>query len=120
MKKIQLIEKEVLRSGDTVRVSEDLDRDYKHLTGISFLDNVGLNSLLFSSSLDGKELFPKNFEVAFLQSNVFVPPNERFFTLKNKEANGNKIELDYKDGGTAVSYPYMLRIYLQLENGLED
>lgn len=115
-KKIQLIEKEVPVSGATVRIIEDLNKDYDKLTGIALLDNFGLNSELVSSSLDGSELFPKNFEALFLQSNVFVPPDMRFFTIHDREAKGNKLEIDFKDGGTAGSYPYTLRIYLRLEN----
>ena len=62
------------------------------------------------------ELFPKNFEAAFLQSNVFVAPDQRFFTLYNQKAQGKKLEIEFKDGGTAAAYPYTLRIYLRLEN----
>ena len=115
MKKIQLIEKEIPVAGATVKINEELDRDYAEMTGIAFLDNIGLNCLLNSSSIDGEEVFPKNFEVAFLQSNVFVPPNERFFSLQDKKAGGNKIELEFKDGSTAASYPYTLKIYIRLE-----
>ena len=65
--KIQLIEKEIESANDLVRVSEDLDQGYEKVTGIAFLENIGTKHLLQSSSIDGKELFPKNFEVAFLQ-----------------------------------------------------
>ena len=114
--KIQLIEKEIEQQGQTVRIIEDLDKDYEKLTGIALLDNFGLNSELVSSSLGGSELFPKNFEALFLQSNVFVPPDMRFFTIQDREAKGNKLEIDFKDGGTAGAYPYTLRIYLRLDN----
>ena len=118
-KKIQLIEKEVPAAGSTVRILDELDRDYRWLTGIAFLDNIGLNCLLVASVVDGTELFPRDFEVAFLQSNVFVPPNDRFFTLPPQKADGNRIEFEFKDGGTAPSYPYTLKIYLQLETPIE-
>tara|TARA_B100001939_G_scaffold264329_1_gene231561 strand:+ start:178 stop:540 length:363 start_codon:yes stop_codon:yes gene_type:complete len=115
-KKIQLIEKEVPAANATVRLTEELDNDYRYLTGIALLDNIGLKSVLGYSSIDGQELFPKNFEAAFLQSNVFVAPDQRFFTLYNQKAQGKKLEIEFKDGGTAAAYPYTLRIYLRLEN----
>ena len=114
-KKYQLIEKEVTKAGELVRISEDLDKDYKKLTGVSILWTMGEQNILVSSSISGKDIFPKNLEVAFLQSNTYVPVNERFFDLE-EAANGNKIELEYKDGGGGKTYPYTLKIYLKLEN----
>jgi len=116
MQKIQLIEKEIPNANATVRINEELDKDYQNLTGIAVLDNIGLNNILLHSSIDGNELFPKNFEVSFFQSNLFVAPNERFLTLKEKTAKGNRLEMDFKDGGTAPNYPYTLKIYLKLNN----
>lgn len=114
--KVQLIEKEVKVQGDVISITEELDRDYKKLTGIAFLDNNGVSSILQSSSVNGKELFPKNFETAFLQSGINVPPDERFFTLYDREAAGNKIEITFVDGGAAPKYPYTIKIYLRLES----
>ena len=114
--KIQLIEKEIPNANAAVRITEELDKDYQYLTGIAVLDNIGLSSILLHSSIDGNELFPKNFEVSFFQSNLFVAPNERFLTLVEKTAKGNRLELDFQDGGTAPNYPYTLKIYLKLHD----
>lgn len=113
--RIQVLEKEVTQAGQAVKISDDLDITYKKLTGIAFLDSVGLGSVLLSSSVNNDELLPKNMEVVFLQSNVFVAPDERFFTLHDFKAEGSKIDLEYKDGGNASSYPYTLKVYLRLE-----
>ena len=114
--KIQLIEKPIDAEGASVSISEELDRSYQYLTGISILHHIGTGNLLKNSSIDGKELFPKNFEVDFIQSNASVSPNERFFSLAEKRAGGNKINIEFEDGGGADSYPYTLRIYLRLSN----
>jgi len=114
-RKIQLLEKQITAAGQTVRISDDLDITYKKLTGIAFLDSAGLGSVLVSSTVNNDELLPRNFEVVFLQSNVFVAPDERFFTLHDFKAEGSKIDLEFKDGGTAPSYPYSLKVYLRLE-----
>jgi hypothetical protein len=115
--KIQLIEK-VITGGEpkNFSISEELDREYKYLTGIAILDGIGINNLFSTSSIDGSELFPKNFEVAFLQSSRNVAPDDRFFTLRNKKADGAKLDIDFWNGGSAQSYPYTLKIYLRLEN----
>lgn len=115
MKKIQLIEKTIDSANQLVRIAEELDRGFDRLTGISCLDNIGLDSNLTSSFVDGKELFPKNFEVLFLQTNEHVAPDGRFFSL-DTPAKGNRIEIEFQDGGSAPAYPYQLKIYLRLEN----
>tara|TARA_R110000787_G_scaffold257595_1_gene362784 strand:+ start:273 stop:632 length:360 start_codon:yes stop_codon:yes gene_type:complete len=113
---VQLIEKEVPSAGAVVTISEDLDNNYRYVDGIAMMDNIGLNHILKQSSIDGKELYPKGFEVSFFQSNLFVAPDNRFLSFEKREANGNKIELEVEDGGTAPSYPYTLKIYLRLSN----
>lgn len=115
MKKIQLIEKTVTSANQLVRIAEELDRGFQKLSGIACLDNIGLDSSLTSSSVDGKELLPKNFEVMFFQTNEHVAPDTRFFSLEAK-ASGQRIEMEFQDGGTAPAYPYQLKIYLRLEN----
>lgn len=112
---IQVIEKTVNSKLATVRLSDELDRSYSKLTGIAVLDNIGDKGLLSTSSVEGNELFPKDFEVRFLQSSHSVAPDQRFFTI-DREAKGNRIEIEFKDGGQAPSYPYQLRIYLRLNN----
>ena len=114
--KVQLLSKEITAEGSSVSISEELDRNYSHLTGISILDKIGTGNLFNSSSIDSRELFPKNFEVGFIQSNSSVAPNERFFSLSETKAAGNKIEIEFTDGGTAPSYPYTLHIYLKLNH----
>lgn len=113
MKKIQLIEKQIASANDSVRISEELDRNYSRLEGISFLDNIGNAHTLNSFSVDGREVLPKGFEVLFLQSSSNVSPKQRFFPIEEKAA-GNKLEIDFQDGGDAPSYPYTLNIYLAL------
>ncbi len=124
-KKIQLIEKLITTPDSLVRISEDLDRNYRRLTGIAILHNIGDKHTLRSFTIDSVEIFPKNFEVAFLQSNAYVAPKDRFFPLQ-EIADGKKIEIDFQDvqvfsknvnrDGTNA-YPYTLKIYLELSNG---
>lgn len=114
MNKIQLIEREITSEGELLRISEELDRGFSKLQGISVLDNIGESHTLISFSVDGKEVLPKGFEVLFLQSSSNVPPKQRFFPLEEK-ASGTRFEMEFQDGGDAPSYPYSLRIYLSLD-----
>jgi len=113
--KIQTLEKTITTPNQVVKISEELDQDFERLTGIGILWTMGKKNRFLTSSLAGTELFPKNFPVAFLQSNTYVSPNDRFFKLNDK-ADGDKIELDYQDGGQHAYYPYTLEIFLRLEN----
>lgn len=114
--KIQLIEKEVKISNEIVRISEELDKDFDKLVGIAILDTVGKGHLLRSFSVAGKEVLPKDFEVAFIQSDSFIAPNERFFKL-NEIAKGRTLEIEFSDSGAiGAVFPYNLKIYLLLEN----
>ena len=118
-KKIQLIEKEVPQAGATVKLSDELDRNYHRMSGISFPEELGNRAVLISSSVDGNELFPKNFEVVNMQSSTAVSPDERYLTV-NEKAEGNKIEMEFKDGGNAPDYPYILKVQVRLENDCKE
>lgn len=117
--KIQLLEKEVTAANASVTLNEELDRNYSHLTGIAFPTSLGDGATLINSSVDGAELFPKNFEVANLQSSASVAPDQRYLSL-GLEAKGKKIEMEFKDGGNAAAYPYTLQVHLKLENRCDD
>lgn len=114
--KYQILEREVTEARQVINLSDYLDKDYKYLTGIAVVDTYTYQSVLENSSIDGKELFPKGFEMLFLQANNFVNPSDRFFSLEDVQANGKKIELEFKDGGTSPIYPFTLKVYLRLEN----
>lgn len=113
--KIQLLETTIVKANDIIRISEDFDIGYKHLEGVAVLSSIGTGHVFRSFTVAGAELFPKNFEVEFLQSSNHVAPNERFFKVKDI-ADGKKIEIEYIDSGNATSYPYSLKIYMYLTN----
>ncbi|WP_438712641.1 hypothetical protein ACSTS3_10445 [Aquimarina muelleri] len=113
--KIQLIETTVINANDTLRISEDFDIGYKDLEGVAVLSSIGKGHIFRSFTVAGAELFPKNFEVEFLQSTNHVAPNERFFKVKDI-ADGKKVEIEYIDSGKADAYPYSLKIYMLLRD----
>ena len=114
--KYQILETEVNEAGQIIKFSDYLDKDFKYLTGIAVVDTYTYQATLEYSAIDGKELFPRGFEMLFLQANNFVNPTDRFFSLEDIEAKGKKIELEFKDGATSPIYPFTLKVYLRLEN----
>ncbi len=113
--KIQLLEKQVAKQNDVVTINEEFDYGYKYLKGVAILSSIGEGHTFRSFNISNTELFPKNFEVEFLQSNSAVTPNERFFKIHNI-ADGKKLELEFIDSGAAPRYPYKLKVYLLLTN----
>lgn len=114
--KIQILEVDIDNHSNVYSIKDELDRQYQHITGIAVLGNVSDKILITNSSIDGIELFPKDFEALFLQSNSSVSPNDRFFNIVKREAKGNNIELSFKDLNNNSFSPYKLSIYLKLEN----
>ena len=94
--KIQLIEKEITKKCSLVRITEELDQNYKKLKGVAVLHTIGAHHHFTSFNIDSVEVFPKNFEVAFLQTNAHVAPKDRFFPLE-QVADGKKIEIEFQD-----------------------
>ena len=113
--KVQLLEQKVNAAGQVVKINEELDRNFKMITGISFPMSLGTGALLLNSTVNGNELLPKNFGIENMQASSAVAPNERYLGLHDT-AEGNKIELEFKDGENAVSYPYILKVQVRLEN----
>ncbi|MFC5047686.1 hypothetical protein ACFSTE_05870 [Aquimarina hainanensis] len=113
--KIQLLEKEITKEKQRILLVDELDISYEKLVGIAILSNLGQGHIISNSTLAGVEVFPKNFEVDFLQSNYSVAPQKRFFPLQYT-AKGKKIELEITDSGKMPVYPYTFRIYLLLSN----
>ena len=114
--KYQILEAEVSELGQTVKLSDYLDKDYKYLTGIGVINPSVFTGSLEYSAIDGAELFPRGFELLFLQSTNFINPSDRFFGLEDVEAKGKKIDMEIKNLAQSPTYPFTLKIYLRLEN----
>jgi len=62
------------------------------------------------------ELFPDGWEIARISSGQEVPSDERVYTFTECiPAKGSKVKGKYIDSGFSGVYPYVIRIYLRLE-----
>ncbi len=111
MQKIQAIKVEIPNGQDTITVTDDLTVGYSKFTGVAVVNSQAGNDVLKSVMFDGKELLPKNTEVALIQSTTNVIPDERFFSVNEKNQNSS-IELTIKASNTAGR---AYNVYLRLE-----
>ena len=115
--KYQLIKIPIPQANETVKFNADTDKMYKRITGIH--GSVPKEAAIEGSQLELKiadlEVFPEGFEFKLIATNLSVSPNKRFYEQVCEEAEGNKVEGRFIDGGNAPAYPYTAKLYLRLE-----
>lgn len=117
--KYQIIKIKVSVSGERQKLSADTDKKYQRLKGVfaSLPNEEALTGSTMELKLADKELFPEGFEVKMLYcSERYVAPAERFYSRLDEEAEGNRMDITYQDGGRSLNYPYTALLYLHLEN----
>jgi len=116
--KYQLLKIKVSTSGESIKFSADSDKKYNRLTGL-FASLPDTGNAMFGSTLEfkiaDKEIFPEDFEIKMISCGQNVATNERFYDQLDEEAQGNRLEGRFTDGGNASSYPYTAKLYLRLE-----
>lgn len=120
--RFQIIEFEVNEELQVVKVSSnnDLDKIYKKLHGVALEVNtseLALRDSRLGLTVGNIEVTNEYFPAGKFYGNFGVEPNKRYFFPEFEvEANGNKAEFAYTDGGNAVSYPYTARLIFWLKN----
>ena len=116
--KYQLVKIVVPATGEEIPVEINTEKGYGLVTGLSVNTNdknAYLGSVFNKFEINNRELFVEGFEIKMLTTGIDVSPMERFYEIK-EPADGTKVSIKYKDGGSAVSYPYTATLYLRLEN----
>lgn len=109
--KLQKLEIAIIKGSDKGELYEDVDFNYKKLTGIAIVGDKADGCIIKSFELDSKSLFPKDFDAEFLATDKAVSPDERFLSIEEK-LNQSKLNVEIQapdtNGRTVV-------IYLKLE-----
>ena len=115
--KYQLIKIVVPQANDSVKFDADTDKMYKRITGIhgSLPQDASILGSQIELKIADQEIFPEGFEFKLITTNLSVSPNKRFYDKIDEEAQGNKINGKFIDGGNAPAYPYTAKLYLRLE-----
>lgn len=116
--KYQLLKLLIPTSGADVQAEINTEKGYALVTGISANatdEEASLGCVFNKFEINNKEIFPEGYESSRITTGINVSPNDRFYKV-TEPADGTKVTVKYKDGGNALAYPYILTIYLNLEN----
>lgn len=120
--KYQIIKLTITGAGN-FPISAETDKAYKKVTGLQYsgTDTAALKDAVFTKfEIDSNEIFPDGFEVKLIQTGQEVSPNKRFYDDIEERADGSTVSGSFQDAGNATAYPYNARIYLRLENRVDD
>ena len=110
--KLQKLEIVIPNGSNKAELYEDVNINYKKLTGVAIIGASADGCLIKAFELDSKNLFPKDFDTEFLTTDKAVSPNDRFLSFDEK-INQSKLNIEIQapdtNGRTVV-------IYLKLEN----
>lgn len=114
---------QVLLAEKTVSGKFELDKTVKTISGLVITSDR--EDLLFfrgeqKIEINGKEYFPEDYESKLLMVSLNVPPNKRYYDLKNTEPGNGIINFSYTDRNhlQAPFLPYRVSLYVQCE--IED
>jgi len=117
--KYQIIKIVVPIAEALVSVTVNSDKLYKRISGLLItmpFDIPASDKSQCSIIINDNEIFPENFEVKLLVSDLAIPVNERFYGIE-EQAEGSTVKIKFKDGGAVGTvYPYQASLYLKLED----
>ena len=116
--KYQIIKIVVPNANASVTVNANTNKLYSRVTGLLItvpFDVTPKDTSLCNIEINEREIFPEEFEMKLIVSDLSIPVNERMFKIE-EQAEGSTVKIKYKDGGMqGVVYPYQANLYLQLE-----
>jgi hypothetical protein len=110
----------VTEEGKIVTEKFELDKTVKSILGIVLTSDR--EDLLFYRGtqkivINGREYFPDDYETKLLMMSLNIPPDYRYFSLKNAEPGNGIIQLVYTDNKHPRVYfePYRVSLYVECE-----
>jgi len=111
---------QVLLPATTTSGKFELDKTVSTISGL--LITSDREDLIFfrgeqKIEINGKEYFPEDYESKLLMVSLNVPPNNRYYDLKNAEPGNGIINFSYTDRNhlQAPFMPYRVSLYVQCE-----
>src|SRR5690606_25619336 len=116
--KYQILKIIVPSQGALVTVNSNTDMLYKDVCGMLLtvpFEVLPHDRSLCSIVINEREIFPEDFEMKLLVSDVSIAVNERMYTV-HADAQGSTVKVKYKDGSMpGQTYSYDVHLYLKLE-----
>jgi len=116
--KYQIIKIVVPNANASVTVNANTNKLYSRVTGLLItvpFEVTSKDTSLCNIEINEREIFPEEFEMKLIVSDLSIPVNERMYKVE-EQAEGSTVKIKYKDGGMqGVVYPYQANLYLQLE-----
>lgn len=109
----------VAASGDKVKKDFELEKTIKRITGL--LVTSDRDDMLFyrgsqKIEINGREVFPEDYESKLLMSGISLQPNKRYFEADIEAGNGI-VSVTYQDTDhpAATFTAYRISLYIQAE-----
>lgn len=93
----------ITSDGQIVPFSHTTELDHECIDGVAIVvsDQTALPGSLIELKIDGKEVFPTEFEAQLIYSGVDVAPDERYYSYLNRRVKQVKVTGKFTDGGVA-------------------
>jgi len=116
--KYQIIKILVPNANAQVSISANTNKIYRHVRGLLITVPYEVqpkDASTCSIEINEREIFPEDFEMKLIVSDLSIPVNERMYRIE-EQAEGSTVKIKFKDGGMqGIVYPYQANLYLQLE-----
>lgn len=125
--KDQIISLTIQNPNDKVEINDvTIDQNFDRVIGIQATNSTGdlqqpptLASHFEEFTVNGKEVYPKGYELKMISAGLFCPISGRFDnSVDLPNVKGTNVDIVYQDvqqGANPTYYPYTLNIYLRLK-----
>lgn len=93
------------------------DQEHGRIIGIAFnlSDVLALPNQTIKLRIDGKEVFPANFETEMIyQGGANIAPNDKYFSYLNIDIDKSRIDWELTDGNNSGHLTYNAYLYLMV------
>ncbi len=115
---------QVTQPNSTVSGTIELEKSIVAINGLAMISNR--NDLLYYNGaqrieINKVEVFPEDYDSQLLMSGLSVPPNLKYYKIKNTDPGNGIVKIDYTDTSsnqTAIFQPYTVKLWMECD--MED